>query len=254
MTPTTPTAFLTRSACALVLSMAGVSAASAAEAPAPEMKPASPWKTSAALGFTLTSGNAETVLATANVISTRKWTRSDLTLGLDGAYGENEEIKSTEMIRGYGQYNWMFQERFFGYGRVEAFHDAIADVEYRVTLSPGLGYYFVKNEKITLRTEFGPAWIIEKLGSEEDNYITLRLAERLDWKLSKTSTLWQSVEILPQVDDFENFLVNAEIGVETALTEKMTLRAFVQDTYDNEPAPGRKENDVRFVTQIGYKF
>ena len=38
----------------------------------------------------------------------------------------------------------MFTDRFYGYARVDALHDGIADVEYRVTLSPGVSYYFAK--------------------------------------------------------------------------------------------------------------
>lgn len=234
------------------LSVALVSAQGAEGAE--DLKPTNPWKTSAALGLSLTGGNTETLLVNANVISTKKWGQNELALGADGNYGEDSGDKNAESIRGYAQYNRLFNERLFGYARVEALHDAIADVEYRVTLSPGIGYYFIKTDTITLRAEAGPAYILEKLGRNTEEYMTLRLAERFDWKMTKTSTLWQSAEVLPQVDRFENYLVNAEIGVETALTEKMTLRTYVQDTYDSEPAPGRKENDVKLVTQIGYKF
>ena len=255
--PSMSTYSFLRPSTTVLASLAGLSvalvSAQGAEG-AEELKPASPWKTSAALGFTLTAGNTETMMLTANIMSTRNWGKNELTLGADGTYGENSGDKNAEVIRGYSQYNWLFTDRFFGYARMEALHDAIADVEYRVTLSPGVGYYFIKTDTKTLRAEAGPAYILEKLGSNTEEYMTLRLAERFDWKLTKTSTLWQSAEVLPQVDRFENFLVNAEIGVETALTEKMTLRAFIQDTYDNEPAPGREENDVRFVTQVGYKF
>jgi hypothetical protein len=32
------------------------------------------------------------------------------------------------------------------------------------------------------------------------------------------------------------------------------LRAVLQDTYDNEPALGRKHNDIKLITSIVYKF
>ena len=59
---------------------------------------------------------------------------------------------------------------------------------------------------------------------------------------------------MPQIDEFTNYLLVAEIGVESDLTEKMSLRVSLQDNYDNQPAPGRKSNDLRLVTGIGYKF
>lgn len=235
-------------------SIAGLSAALLTTTVAEDAAVSTPWKTSAALGLTLTSGNSETMMLNANVLSGKTWGKNELSLGADGTYGENKSVKNAESLRAYAQYNWLFADRAFGYLRVEGLHDSIADVEYRLTFSPGIGYYVLKSETRSLRVEAGPAFVIEKLGSRTHDYMTLRLAERLDWKITESSTLWQAVELLPQVDNFENFLVNAEIGVETALSEKLTLRSYIQDTYDNEPAPGREKNDVKLVTQIGYKF
>lgn len=212
------------------------------------------WESSAALGLTLTSGNSDTLLATASILTQKKWDSNELRFGVDAAYGEQEDIKNNELLRGFGQYNRLFSERCYGYVRAEAVHDAIADVEYRVTLSPGAGYYFIKNDRTQLSLELGPGVVFEKQGSEEQTYFTLRVAERFEHKLSKTARIWQSAEYLPQVDDWDNFIVNAEIGIGAALTEKIELRAVLQDTYDNDPAPGRKENDLKLITSLGYKF
>lgn len=84
--------------------------------------------------------------------------------------------------------------------------------------------------------------------------MTLRLAERFDHKLNDRAKIWQSVEILPQVDNFSNYIVNAELGVETSLTKRLSLRTYIQDTYDNEPAPGREKNDLKLVAAMAYKF
>lgn len=230
-------------------------------APAPEKKPA--WERSASVGLTLTRGNSETLLATANILAAKKWEHNELSLGADGTYGETKlpgatnSTKNAESLHGFIQYNRLFTERLYGYGRVDALHDAVADVEYRLTFSPGAGYYFIKNENTKLSAEAGPAFIYEKVGNaDEHGYFALRLAERFDQKISDRARIWQSVEFLPQVDHFDNYLINAELGVEADLTKdkKLTLRSFVQDTYDNEPAPGRKRNDLKWVTAIAYKF
>ena len=73
-------------------------------------------------------------------------------------------------------------------------------------------------------------------------------------KFSDRARIWQSIEILPKVSDFSNYFINAEVGVESALTKKTSLRAYVQDTYYSVPAPGRLKNDVKLVTAIAYKF
>ena len=215
---------------------------------------ATAWKTMARVGFTLTSGNSDTLLATASIQTQKKWDKNAISLGASGGYGENDGTKNSDYLNGYGQYDRSFSDRFYGYARVDAMHDAIADVEYRVTLSPGAGYYFVKSARFDLRGEVGPGVVFEKLGNDTHSYYTLRLGERLNWKINDRSRLWQSVEYLPQVDDFSNYLVNAEAGVETDITKKISLQVFVQDSYRSEPAPSRKNNDVKLVSGIAYRF
>jgi putative salt-induced outer membrane protein YdiY len=212
------------------------------------------WDTSAAVGLSLTKGNSDTLLVNANIQTARKWAQNELNLGADLTYGENDGEKNAESYRGYAQYNRLFTDRWFAYLRFEGLHDGIADIDYRFTLSPGVGYYFIKTTNTTARAEIGPGYVIQKLGGEEDDYITLRLAERLDHKFSDRAKLWQAVEYLPQVDDFANYIINAELGVETAITKKFKLRTYVQDTYTSRPAKGRKNNDVKLVGAIAYTF
>jgi len=224
-----------------------------ATAPAEDVKDTG-WVSSAALGLTLTRGNSKNLQATGNILSEKKWSQNELRLGLDGTYGEDNDVKSSESIHGFGQYNRLFTDRFYGYGRVDALHDAIADVEYRVTLSPGVGYYFVKDAQTTFAGEFGPAFIMEKQGEHSREYFSLRFAERSEHKLNDRVRLWQSVEYLPQVDNFDNYIINGEVGIDTSLTKKLSLRVFVLDSYDNQPAPDRQKNDFKLVTAIAYKF
>ena len=214
-----------------------------------------PWDISAAAGLTLTRGNSKTLLTTANLMGAKKWDQNELGLGVDGAYGENDNVKNVESLHGFGQYNRLFTERFFGYLRLEGLHDGIADINYRVSVGPGVGYYFVKNTNTTLRAEVGPGYIYERDGDgSTHSYMSLRLAERFDQKLSATAKLWESVEILPQVDKFSNYIINAEIGVEAAMTTKLALQTYVQDTYHSEPAAGRQKNDLKLVAGVKYKF
>jgi putative salt-induced outer membrane protein YdiY len=212
------------------------------------------WQTSAGLGLTLTKGNSDTLLFTADVVTLKKYTSDELTFGASVAYGEQEDVKNSEAMKAFGQWNHLFTDRFYSYVRVEGLHDAIADVEYRITLSPGVGYYFIKETNMTLSAEAGPGVVIEKQGSVEKTYMMARVAEKFDYKLSDRARVWQMAEFLPQVDNLDNYIINAEVGVESSLTKKTSLRAVLQDTYDNQPAPGRKKNDLKLVTSVVVKF
>jgi Putative salt-induced outer membrane protein len=215
-----------------------------------------PWDLSAAAGLTLTRGNSKTLLFTGNILGEKKWEqKNELSLGVDGVYGENSGVKNAEALHGFGQYNRLFTERLFGYLRVEGLHDAIADIKYRLTVSPGLGYYFIKEAATTFRGEIGPGYLYEKDDDgSHHSYMTLRLAERFEHKLNDHAKVWEAAEILPQVDKFDNYIVNAEVGVETSMSKHLSLQTYLQDSYHSRPATGRLKNDIKLVAGIKYKF
>ena len=217
----------------------------------------SPWESSAALGFTLTRGNSSTLLFTGNVLTSRKQGNDEVSLGADATYGANAGVTTAQAFRGFGQYNRLFNDRTYGFARAEGLYDKVALIEPRVTISGGLGYYFVKNANTKLSGEVGPALIYEHQAgatATDKTYLALRLAERLEHKISDKTKIWESLEYLPKVDNFNDFVANFEIGLETELYKNLSLRTYLQDTYDNIPVPGRKKNDVKFVTAVAYKF
>jgi putative salt-induced outer membrane protein YdiY len=224
------------------------------------------WESSAAAGLTLTRGNSETLLGTLSLKTQKKYSSDEFFLGASGAYGEttvertvggkkvDETEKTTENLAAFGQWNHLFNERLYGGFRADFLHDGIADLDYRFTLSPLVGYYLVKEPRTKLSIEVGPSGVIEKQGEEDNQYCGLRIGERFEHKLSDTARVWQSIEYVPQVDRTHNYLIIAEIGAEASLTKELSLRATLQDVYDNEPAAGRKRNDVKLITSIVYKF
>lgn len=212
------------------------------------------WESSIAMGFSLTKGNSDTLLTTAAFKTSKKIQENEYMFGMDGSYGENDSVKNNETLHGVGQYNHLFNERFYGFLNVEGLHDGIADLEYRFTFSPGAGYYFLKENNTTLAGELGPGLITQRLGSVDTTYATLRLAERFEHKLNNGARVWEKAEFLPQVNKLQNFLVNAEVGAEASLTKTFSLRVTLQDNFINQPAPGRKSNDVKLISGLVYKF
>src|SRR5690349_6316721 len=82
------------------------------------------WETSANVGIALTRGNSENFLATAGINTQRKWTRDEIIAGAAAGYGEtttknpapipDEENTTDAYAKGFGQYNHLFTQRFYG--------------------------------------------------------------------------------------------------------------------------------------------
>lgn len=214
-----------------------------------------PWDRSLAAGIAVAAGNSDSVLFTGSLTGEKIWEHDELRLGLNGAYGKSNGDKSTEKLEGVGQYKHLFSERFYGTVVAGGLHDGVAELAYRLTVSPGLGYFFIKSEKTRLNGEIGPGYVIEKYNSQSSkDYFTLRVAERFERKLSDSAKCWQQTEWLPQVDDFSNYLLISEAGIEAALNKAMSLQVIGQHRYDNEPPPGNRHYDILLTSQIKYKF
>ena len=220
--------------------------------PPPEVPP---WETSAAAGLTLTRGNSDTLTAVASLTTSRKDRINEWHFGLEGAYGENSGVKNNESVHGFGQYNHLYTDRFYLFGRADALYDGIAKIYYRLTLTAGPGYYLIKNDLTRLSVEASPGVAFEHLaGKSSDVYAVIRFAERFEHKLNEKSKLWESIEFLPKLDNWGDYVANGEVGLETSLTEKFSLRPYIQDTYRSVPATGKKHNDLKLVVALAYKF
>jgi putative salt-induced outer membrane protein YdiY len=213
-----------------------------------------PWKNSVSAGLTLARGNTDTTLISADYSTTRKTPDNEYNGEASLAYGEQDSKQTADNYKGNFQWNHLFTDRFYAYGRTEALRDYIADIDYRFTLGPGLGYYVIKNKTTSLALGGGVNYEAQSQGGQANTFATLRVADRFEYKLSDSARIWQSFELLPEVDRFDNYLANFEVGAEAALYKSFTLKTVFSDNYDNRPAAAHEKNDVRLVAGVGYKF
>jgi len=227
--------------------------------------PAKPkWVSDVSAGLTLTRGNSDTTLASLTAAADRKTDVNEWSFGANATYGKarimvngvNESSTTAQQADAFLQYNQLFTPRFYGYARIEGLHDDVADVHYRLTVGPGVGYYLVKNKRMDFSLELGPAYVSQELGSDRENYATLRGADKFHLQLSDRARVWQTAEIDPDVANWGNYIVTAEFGVEAdlAANKSLSLQCYLDDTYESEPALGRMKNDAKIVVAVDFKF
>jgi hypothetical protein len=228
----------------------------------PPPPPPPKWESDATIGVTLTRGNSKTFLASGAINSKRKWDKNEILLGASAGYGDNTTVVggaetktvTDNYVKGFGQYNYLFTERLYGGLRIAGEHDEIADVDYRFTFSPLLGYYFIKQTNAFLAGEVGPSAVVEKQGGIEKTYLAARVAERGEYKFANGARIWESVEWVPQVDNIDNWVATMEVGVSAPLAKSLDIKLLIQDVYDNQPAAGRERNDLKLIAGIGYRW
>lgn len=77
------------------------------------------------------------------------------------------------------------------------------------------------------------------------------MTQRYSCQITPTAKLIESVEYIAATEDFNRYLLAAEVGVEAAMTERISLRVVVQDKYNSDPAEGKEYNDVSLLAGIG---
>jgi putative salt-induced outer membrane protein YdiY len=233
--------------------------ASALTSPTLAQDEAKGFDTTLAAGMTLNNGNNDNIQANLSLITEgEKEDRGSIRIGFEGNYAEStvdDETETTsENAKIYAGAKKTLSERTFIAGDFSTLYDNVAEIDYRSVVSISPGAFLTRNDSTKVSVEFGPAYVWEDVADVSDDYAALRLAQRFDHEFSETAKIWESVEYIPDLEDFDRYLVVAEIGAEAALNSHMNLRVVLQDRYDNAPGEGLEHNDLSLISGISVKF
>jgi putative salt-induced outer membrane protein YdiY len=226
---------------------------------AEEAKPKEPkygWEGSFNFGLTVTTGNSNTTTGNTSIETKLTLPKSITQLGASATLGKTGSEETADKSNAYAQFNYLLTERLTPYIKGSWERDRIADLVWRFTVGPGLGYFFIKKPDSSLLGEMGVSYIRENFERvSPTDYYALRIAEQGEWKITKTARVWEKAEYLPDISEFDKrFILNGEAGIEASISTRTTLRLLVQDTYNSRPAPGRNRNDTLYIAGLGYKF
>jgi putative salt-induced outer membrane protein YdiY len=221
---------------------------------APEKKTTNAWNQTVSAGLTLVRGNTDVTLTSADYSAVKKTPKNEFIAAAGIAYGVQNSQESVDNYKGSFQWNHLFTQRWYGFLRCDGLRDYIADVDYRVTLGGGVGYYALKETNTTLAFEFGANGEAESLGGMDTAFATIRLADRFEHRINNHARFWQTAEIFPEVDQWDNYVVNFELGAEASFNKSWSLKTCLDESYNNRPAFQHLKNDVKLVAGVSYKF
>jgi putative salt-induced outer membrane protein YdiY len=151
---------------------------------------------------------------------------------------------------------YTFSQRVFVFGQLEYLRDKFKEIIFLWSPTGGIGYKLVNTDRTTLTVDTGLGGIWEKNpGLNTRSSGAYNAAERLNWKISQTATITQSVSGLWKTKDWEDALYNLAAGIAASITSNTELKFEVVDIYKNKPAVATlKKNDVAIVTAFVLKF
>lgn len=217
------------------------------------------WDSSVSAGLTVNSGNSDNMSANANFTSALVSNEThDIRFEINLNYGEtdngNGSVKDTDNGKGIAAYKYKMGRKYI-YSDNSIFYDKMADIDYRLIVGGGIGYFVIDTDKAKMGLETGLAYIREKMnnGTSDDN-LSARIALRHDQQLSENAKFWFAAEYLPNLDDTGEYLFNAEAGIEAVLTTALSLRLVAIDRYDSEVPEGTDNNDFSLISGLVYQL
>ena len=212
------------------------------------------WKNSFDLGATLTKGNSDSLLVTLGFTTEKIEASDEYRANLFYTYGEDDGSATNDEILGSASWRHLYSDTVYAGLRADFRKDDLSDIQYRASLSGLVGRYFIKEEKTKLYLEGGIGFTFEEQGNVTNEYAHAYAGEFFEHHLNDKTKVYQSLTFYVPVDDTEDYQLVAELGLETTLTDTLSLKIFAQDKYDAVPASGSDRNDFKLITGISYKF
>ena len=212
----------------------------------------SSWKNTAAAGLSLAKGNSDNLSYNLHLLSSYEHDNTEAKLGADWHYAENNDVKNTDSFKAFGEYRYLLSDRAYLGTNTSYLVDDITDIDYRIDLGVVAGYYLLKNKDQKLSFETGPGYVWQDQADITDDYLTLRFALRYEQQLAQRSKLWFSSIYTPAADDFSDYLLSAEAGIDTAINDHWAIRTAIRYQYDSTPAPDRQSGDTLLTVGLRY--
>ena len=229
------------------------------------------WHGSVTLAYNATRGNATENAATVLADVRRRWDSDRFTANFgyyyaDSAKSGEDTQKTTDKWLVEAQHDHFWWPKVYHYENVKWDRDMIQQLRARYRVGVGGGYQWLENRafaatgKWSFNQELGLNWVREDYedsdDEKKDGYCALRYAHHLNWSpvwIDRVS-VFHNAEILPDVGEWEKYLVKADAGFAAPLVYDWTLNVKVEWEFDSQPANDRKSSDIRYIVGLGYQW
>jgi hypothetical protein len=181
------------------------------------------------------------------------------TLELKANYGKVDGTLSANSVTS----NWRVEhdinknKRAFLFNAVGAGYDQIRQIHFTYDESFGAGYKFIERPNLLLTFDSGANYQKEYFYHEvEKDYLSLRLAQMLTWKINPRVTFDEKLEFYPRLTSWSDYRARAEGNLAYKLNSagSLYLNLSVIDLYDTQPAVNVTQNDLQVRSSLGLKF
>ncbi|MBN2447306.1 MAG: DUF481 domain-containing protein [Phycisphaerae bacterium] len=216
------------------------------------------WTLTIEAGAIYKEGNTDRLEGRGKIEAKRKTDVDLMRLYAQGAYSEENDVRSTAEVKAGAYYeHLLFNDRFFLYGSTEAEYDEFENLDLRYTVVGGPGYYWIKQETHELKTRTGLGYQHESFmdGTRTNEAIMdVGLNYRLDitpWvRFTEDASYYPTFE---SVRD-HRLLFDTAFVFPIGTSDMWKIKLGVTHEYDALPQPGYKRLDTTYYANILAEF
>lgn len=204
------------------------------------------------LSFVSVSGNTSVTTLSLGERWIRRITRWEFRQELGSVYGRTEGTETSNLWRASLRGDYGFGARMAIYGRTAFDRNKFAGVKSRFAEGLGVVVKLAATDIDQLNAEGGFEMTQQdNLDGTNDSFASLRAATTWKHMLAANAYFFQGVEVLPNLDDSDDYRINSETSIVAPLSAHVAMKASYVVRFDNLPslnaagtAPLRKSDRI----------
>lgn len=217
---------------------------------------AAAWTQRLQVGGQFNDGNTQTDLIDVAGVFERNTPNQMRQIDVGGQWGRSQSQQTANRWWINTNFDWPVHDKWITFVTSKNEYNQPAHLDYRGTLSTGMGYRFLFEDKRRLIARFGPAYTLEIFESPSNTRQTPDLFGEIEarWPLFGRTSLDQKMRVQPSLLDAELVRVFSTTGVSVDLDERdrWKLRVALQYQYISQPNPGRVPSDYMTTVSLVY--
>lgn len=216
------------------------------------------WDGAANIGFSFTSGNADTATFTAGVRAEKSAPSDKWTTYLNTLWNRNKvagvNVTTSNAIWGGLRYDRKISGKLFGFGSFDFERDKPQLLNFRSVIGGGLGYHAIKNDKTELDVFGGAAWNRTWFVGSTRSSAELLVGNTLKHKFNDRVKFQQGFTFYPNLTQTGEYRFVLDSTLSADVTKRIGWFVTVADRYNSLPLFGIKKNDFLFATGLKVGF
>jgi putative salt-induced outer membrane protein len=208
-------------------------------------------------GVAFARGNSETSAYNSSAKLNRITANDNFGIHFNQIFASNstsgESVTTAQAVRGGWNYARNISRKWFLQGFNDYEYDKFQNLDLRVVVGGGLGYYFFKDDRGLLSLAGGGSWNREQFATGLlRNSSEIYIAQEWVQRLNRMFSIQEKLVFFPNLSNTGAYRINFDTTLAAQFNRLFSLQFALSDRFLSNPLPGRRQNDVLYTSGIRF--